>query len=171
MKQSLAYVSAHFNCERMIREYQKELYEPSHSAFARASKGGFKEPRERMRFAQAVAEVWPKVRISDCGIGEDSVLTGSAVPVRATVELAGLLPEDVKVEAVVGRVGPEGSLTDTQVLSLAPIEEQGSRVLFGRDFTPLSTGRLGCSVRISPNHFEDPLTRPCNAPLKWADEG
>jgi starch phosphorylase len=57
------------------------------------------------------------------------------------------------------------------VLALNPLGQQGSRVLFGTDFAPLTTGRLGCSVRISPNHFDDPLNRPCNAPLKWADEG
>ena len=34
----------------------------------------------------------------------------------------------------------------------------------------IATGRLGCSVRVSPNHFEDPLNRPCNAPIKWAGE-
>ena len=172
VKQSLAYVSAHFNCDRMIREYRKELYEPAHQAFARASAEAFQQPRELIRWTHWMAERWPQVRIAGCGIGDDTaVLTGSAVPVRATVELAGLGASDVRVEAVVGRVGPEGSLADTQVLTLAPLEVHGSQVLFGRDFTPLSTGRLGCSVRISPNHFDDPLNRPCNAPLKWAGEG
>ncbi len=26
----------------------------------------------------------------------------------------------------------------------------------------------GIRVRVSPNHFDDPLNRPCNALLKWA---
>ena len=171
VKQSLAYVSEHFNCDRMIREYRKELYEPSHLGFARASADGFKEPREQARWVQWMAERWPMVQIADCGIGDETaVLTGSAVPVRATVELAGLAPGDVRVEAVVGRIGPEGALADTQVLALEPLGEHGTQFLFGRDFTPLATGRLGCAVRISPNHFDDPLNRPCNAPLKWAGE-
>ncbi len=172
VKQSLTYVSAHFNCDRMIREYRKELYEPAHLAFAHAAAEEFKQPREQARWSRWVAERWPLVRIAECRIGEDTaMLTGSAVPVRASVELAGLAASDVRVEAVVGRVGAEGALADTQVLALEPLEEQGTRVLFGRDFTPFATGRLGCSVRISPNHFDDPLNRPCNAPIKWADEG
>ncbi len=122
-----------------------------------------------------MAEKWPRVGILDYGVEhgsgpEASVPTGSAVLLRSTVELAGLGPEDVRVEAVVGRVGAEGELADMQVLSLAPLEQHGSRVLFGTEFTPFATGRLGCSVRVSPNHFEDPLNRPCNAPLKWAGE-
>jgi starch phosphorylase len=122
-------------------------------------------------WSRIVAEKWPRVRIVECSVGDQpAVLTGTAVPLRATVELAGLAPGDLRVEAVVGRVGAEGELADTQVLALNPMEQQGSQYLFGTDFVPLATGRLGCSVRISPNHFDDPLSRPCNAPMKWAGE-
>jgi starch phosphorylase len=92
------------------------------------------------------------------------------VPLRASVDLAGLQPHDVRVEAVVGRVGPNGQLEETQVMTLAAIEQRGTVFLFGKDFAPYTTGRLGYSLRISPNHFDDPLNRPCNALLKWADE-
>ena len=46
------------------------------------------------------------------------MLTGRAVPLRAAVDLAGLAAGDVRVEAVVGRVGAEGDLEETQVLAL-----------------------------------------------------
>jgi glycogen phosphorylase len=59
-------------------------------------------------------------------------------------------------------------LKETEVLTLAPLEQHGSVFVFGRDFAPLMTGRLGYSVRVSPNHCDDPLNRPCNALLKWA---
>ena len=171
VKQSLTYVSAQFNCQRMIGEYRTEFYAPAHVAFAEASANAFQQSRERVHWSRCVADKWPQVRIVDCSVGDHTaVLTGSVVPLRATVELAGLDPGDVRVEAVAGRVGAEGELTDTQVLALKPLEQQGSRFMFGRDFTTLTTGRLGYSVRISPNHFNDPLNRPCNAPLKWADE-
>jgi starch phosphorylase len=42
--------------------------------------------------------------------------------------------------------------------------------LFANEFTVQQTGRLGYSVRISPNHFDNPLTRPCNALLKWVSD-
>jgi glycogen phosphorylase len=32
------------------------------------------------------------------------------------------------------------------------------------------TGRLGYTLRIWPNHCDDPLARPCYAQLKWAGE-
>ncbi len=171
MKQSLAYISAHYSCQRMVSEYTSQLYVPAHQAFEEIRQDHFAPAKARARWTRAVAEKWPQVSILDYGMGlEGSVLSGTPVPLRASVNLAGLQPQDVRVEAVVGRVGAEGELADMQVLALDPIEQNGTSVLFGRDFTPFATGRLGCSVRVSPNHFHDPLNRPCNAPLKWAGE-
>ena len=171
VKQSLAYISTNYNCQRMVEEYLSQLYDPAHQGFVEASRDCFARPRARTEWSGLVAERWPRVGIIDYAIGpEISVVTGSSVPLRATVELAGLQASDVRVEAVVGRVGSEGELMEMQVLALPPLEQDGTKVLFGREFVPLATGRLGCSVRISPNHFEDPLNRPCNAPIKWAGE-
>ncbi len=85
------------------------------------------------------------------------------------VDLAGLAPDDVRVEAVVGQGRrASGELEETQVLTLAPLEQHGTAYMFGRDFAPFTTGRLGYSLRVSPNHCDDPLNRPCNALMKWA---
>jgi len=175
MKQSVGYLSAHFNCQRMVGEYRSQLYEPAHRAFEVMRQNRFAMARERAQWGHHVAEVWPRVRFLDCGAGVDaSVSAGAAVPLRAELDLAGLKPEDVRVEAVGGRVGPNDELADTQVLTLSPRgepgRERGSSFLFEREFTPVSTGRLGFSVRVCPNHFEDPLNRPCNALIKWAGE-
>jgi len=115
-----------------------------------------------------VVETWPQVRFTDCSIDAETVSTGLPVALRARVDLAGLKADDVRVEALVGRVGPEGELEDVQVLVLEPQEQQGNAVLFGRDIVPYATGRLGFSVRIAPNHFDDPITRPCTPLLKWS---
>src|SRR5712691_355371 len=168
VKQCLRYVSAHFNCQRMIQEYNSELYEPAHRAFDAMAADRFAAPREHVRWSRNVTQRWPEVNFVDAGIGPDSaVLTGSSLPLRARLDLAGLSPQDVRVEAVVGRVGARGELEETQVLTLDPLEQHGNMFLFGRDFAPLATGRLGYSVRVTPNHCDDPLNRPCNAPLKW----
>jgi hypothetical protein len=63
--------------------------------------------------------------------------------VRAAVELAGLKPGDVRVEAVLGRVGTGGTLEDTEVVVLPPTEERDTVAVFAREITPRHTGRLG----------------------------
>jgi starch phosphorylase len=78
------------------------------------------------------------------------------VPLRAAVELAGLTPNDVRVEAVVGRVDSDGNLEDTTVIPLPVIEERGGVHLFGQEYAPAATGRPRLLL---PDQFE-PLSRP-----------
>jgi starch phosphorylase len=75
------------------------------------------------------------------------------------------------VEAVVGRVGPGGSLEQAEVLVLPALEQTASTCVFAREVLPQQTGRIGYAVRVAPNHFDDPLTRPCHSLLKWATGG
>ncbi|HTS47342.1 MAG TPA: alpha-glucan family phosphorylase [Bryobacteraceae bacterium] len=168
VKQSLMHLSPQFNCQRMIGEYMAQLYEPAHQAFLEVSRDGFEPAQERARWNEVIDRVWNNVGFLDIGPGPDvSVLTGRPVPMRARVNLAGLTPKDVRVEAVIGRVGVNGNLEETQVMSLPAIQQEGESYVFEKEFVPHQTGRLGYSLRISPNHYDDPLTRPCNSLLKW----
>ena len=115
-----------------------------------------------------VNQAWPSVAFLEIGAGpEPSILSGQNVPMRAVVELAGLTPEDVRVEAIFGRVGVTGELEQTESVTLPAIEKRGSAYVFEREFKPAQTGRLGYALRVTPNHNENPLMRPCNSLLKW----
>jgi starch phosphorylase len=72
------------------------------------------------------------------------------------------------VEVVLGRVDSSGHLEETEVLLLPHLEMQGTVATFGNDILPERTGRLGYALRVCPNHFDDPLTRPCSNLLKWS---
>ena len=168
MKMSLMNLSPQFNCQRMVGEYMSQLYEPAHQAYLDVSAAGYTPARDRAKWNNAVQVVWDKVRFVEMGSGPDgSVLTGKPVPIRVVMDLAGLTPKDVRVEAVVGRVGVSGNLEETQVMTLPPLEQIASGYIFMKEFVPHQTGRLGYSLRVSPNHYDDPLTRPCNSLLKW----
>ncbi|MCX6623173.1 MAG: alpha-glucan family phosphorylase [Acidobacteria bacterium] len=168
MKQSLVGLSPRFNSQRMVEEYMTQLYEPAHSAFVDVRDGAFEKAREKMRWTAAVNQAWDRVRFLDSGPESDgAILSGQPISLRARVELAGLGPSDVRVEAVIGRVGVSGQLEDTEVMTLPAVEQSGSVHSFAKEFLPRLTGRLGYALRISPNHCDDPLTRPCNSLLKW----
>ena len=170
MKQSMMNLTPQFDCRRMVRQYEKELYNPAHEAFVAVRQDNFESARERARWNARIREVWAGVKFIETGPGPAGAVTsGRTVPVRATVEMAGLAPGDVRVEVVMGRVGSAGSLEDTEVMVLPPVEQNGSVAVFAKDVTPLHTGRLGYALRISPNHHDDPLTRPCNSLLKWGN--
>jgi starch phosphorylase len=172
MKQSLMYISPGFDCRRMVREYMTELYQPAHTQHLRLEEGGYALVREKTRWNLRVREVWDRVKFVEAGPAlAGSVISGKPVPVRAAIDLAGLKPEDVRVERVIGRIDSNGRLEDTEVMMLPPVEQQGSVAVFGKDVVPERTGRLGYALRVSPNHFEDPLTRPCSSLLKWSPVG
>jgi starch phosphorylase len=135
------------------------------------SKNGFELARNRTGWESRINSAWNSVHFVELGDGPgDQVMSGAAVPVKALIELAGLDPSDVRVEAVVGHIGSNGQLLATCTLPLKAGPAQGTAVLFANEFTVLQTGRIGYSVRISPNHFDNPLTRPCNAPMKWVSD-
>ena len=161
VKQSLMHLSPQFNCQRMIGEYMAQLYEPAHQAYLEVSRDGFEPAHERARWNEVIDRVWNNVGFLDIGPGPDvSVLTGRPIPMRALVNLAGLTPKDVRVEAVIGRVGVNGNLEETQVMSLPAVQQDGESYVFEKEFVPHQTGRLGYSLRISPNHYDDPSDTP-----------
>jgi starch phosphorylase len=152
----------------MVEEYAAQLYEPAHQAAREMARDGYHTARERARWSAHVVEFWPKVRfVGVDGPQDHSVLAGRPVPLRASLDLAGLGPEDVRVEAVIGKIASSGSLEDTEIVVLPPVAQEGGLHTFSKEFVPSQTGRLGFSVRVSSNHFDDPITRPCHSLVKW----
>jgi len=146
-----------------------QLYEPAHAAYCQVRQDHFQAVRRRAQWNAELLRVWEKIRIVDPGPApEGPVTSGMPIHMRVAVDLAGLRPEDVRVEAVMGRIGPNGKIEEAEVVLLPVVEQRDSVFIFARDVQPQQTGRLGYTLRVAPNHHDDPLTRPCNALLKWA---
>jgi starch phosphorylase len=171
VKRSLEYISPEYDCRRMVSEYMSELYSPAHEATVRLRLDGYAVVREKARWNARVGEAWDRVRFVDSGpVKPGTVISGKQIAMRVAVDLAGLAPADVRVEVVMGRIDVVGNLEDTEIIVLPAVEQQGSVAVFAREIVPERTGRLGYALRISPNHFDDPLTRPCGSRLKWRVE-
>ena len=172
VKQSLTHISPAFDARRMVHEYMTELYEPAHLGHLRMRQADFQLSREKSHWNSRIREVWDRVRFVDAGQGPGgSVVSGRPLPVRAAIDLAGLSPGDVRVEAVIGRVDSNGHLEETEVMVLPAVEQQGPVSVFAKDILPDRTGRLGYALRVSPDHYDDPLTRPVASLLKWSSVG
>jgi starch phosphorylase len=171
MKTCIANISPRFNSGRMVANYRHALYEPAFQQWQRASEYDFAAARQKTVWDQRIQETWSQVRFIEAkaDIGP-SVINGESIALRAVVHLGGLKPSEVRVEAVIGPVGPTGQLDNAETVSLAAIGQTGEDYQFESEYTVRYTGRLGFSMRVSPNHFENPITRPCNSPLKWVAE-
>ncbi len=169
VKNCIRKISPQFNAQRMIQEYMHRLYEPAYEAALSYRKDQYQNSRTRAEWSLKVQSAWDRLRFVDLGPKPDGLLTsGQNMPFRVTVDLAGLEPGDVRVEALVGVVASGGTLEQTEVVDLKATECNEAFCVFARDYLPRQTGRLGYALRISPNHFTDPLTRPCGALIRWA---
>jgi len=169
MKTCMTNLTPAFDARRMVHDYTQRLYDPAHGKWGQVRAENFAEARNRAQWNARVRELWPQVQFSDVSPSPGGPVTaGGKVAIHAGVRLGGLEPADVRVECVLGRIGSSGGLEGTEVVVLPYTETQGTVAYFAREVTPAQTGRLGYAVRVSPDHCEDPLTRPVSNLLKWS---
>ncbi|MGH9632446.1 MAG: alpha-glucan family phosphorylase, partial [Bryobacteraceae bacterium] len=100
MKECLRNISPAFNCQRMINEYMVNLYDPAHRTYSQIRRDNFEGTRKKAKWTAQVEQAWNSVRFVEIGQGPDgSVTSGAPIQLRVSLELAGLKPQDVRVEA------------------------------------------------------------------------
>ncbi|WP_129842599.1 alpha-glucan family phosphorylase [Streptomyces sp. RFCAC02] len=137
--------------ERMLREYITGYYAPASVAHRALTP---EAAADLAAFADRVAGQWPGVAVDHVETGGEATTLGASVPLRVRVTLGDLGPSDVEVQAVVGRVGGDDTLTDPVPVPLKP---EGGPDLSGRwtytgDITLHRAGPFGCTVRVLPTH-------------------
>ncbi len=121
----------------MIDDYHWQLYQPADHAWEAMARDKFASARQHAVWGQQVKQLWPQVRFLDASAGPGgAVLAGASLPLKARIDLAGLSASDVRVEALIGKIGPQGELEEAQVVTLDPQEQQGTAFMFGRPFSP-----------------------------------
>ena len=145
---------------RMVRDYTEQYYAPAAASVARtiaAASGGeaFGPARDLAGFRHRVADAWPHVSVADVdstGLPDTSLL-GSQLTLTATVVLAGLRPDEVVVQAALGRVDEGDMLREPTYLDMAHVGSgEGGTEIFSVT-TPLPmAGPLGYTVRVLPHH-------------------
>ncbi|MCU1693941.1 MAG: alpha-glucan phosphorylase [Mycobacterium sp.] len=144
---------------RMVRDYTEKYYAPAAQSLHRTieAKDGvpFGAARQLAAYRQRAEDAWPKIQITDVdsyGL-PDTPLLGSELTLTATVQLAGLRPDEVVVEAVVGRVDAGDVLVEPETVSMAHTgTADGGNEVFTTT-TPLPVaGPVGYTVRVLPHH-------------------
>jgi starch phosphorylase len=143
---------------RMVREYVTEEYVPAARA-SRALAGGaaghapFAAARDLATWKRRVRSAWPGVRIEHIEAGNGERGPGEMLPVRSSVALGELSPEDVTVEVVCGRVGDDDEIVEPETRPLAldgraadGVARYVGEARLGRP------GPFGYTVRVVPCH-------------------
>jgi glycogen phosphorylase len=140
---------------RMVREYVEDWYAPAARAAARIADDDFGPARELAAYRSRLNASWPRVEIVgvDASGLPDTPEVGAPMTVRASVELAGLDPSDVTVEAVVGRVGETDDLAASVTVAMEHIGAvDGAGERFESVVKLPHAGLTGYTVRVLPSH-------------------
>jgi glycogen phosphorylase len=145
---------------RMVRDYTERYYAPATQSFRKTVEPGadgepFGAARELAAYRQRAHEAWPKIQITDVdstGL-PDIPLLGSELTLCASVQLAGLRPDEVVVQALLGRVDGGDVLMDPVAVPMAHTGTDGGGNATFRITTPLAVaGPVGYTVRVLPHH-------------------
>jgi glycogen phosphorylase len=140
---------------RMVREYVEDWYAPAARSAAQIADDDFGPARELAAYRSRLNASWPRVEIVgvDASGLPDTPEVGAPMTVRASVDLAGLDPSDVTVEAVVGRVGETDDLADTVTMAMEHIGAvDGAGERFESVVKLPHAGLTGYTVRVLPSH-------------------
>ena len=140
---------------RMLRDYVHQLYAPAATASRALSAEGFRPARDLAAWRGEVVQRWADVRVVHVeagGLG-DTPEVGTALELRGTVDLGGLAPEAVVVQAAYGRVDEADVLQSPRYVRLTHVDtgEDGLHRFEGA--VPLErAGSFGYTVRVLPHH-------------------
>ena len=144
---------------RMVRDYTEQYYLPAAASRQRtvAAIDGlpFGSARELSAYRQRVSEIWPQVAVTDVDATglPDTPLLGSELTLTAAVATAGLRPDEIAVQAVLGRVDGGDTLQAPQYIDMAHAGTAEGGVELFTVTTPLPlAGPIGYTVRVLPHH-------------------
>jgi glycogen phosphorylase len=143
---------------RMVREYVETLYVPA----ARASRAladapgqaPFAAARDLAAWKHRVRAAWADVKIEHIEAGDGERGPGEWLPVRASVALGKLSPEDVTVEVVSGRVTDEEDIVEPEAHPMTPNGAAAGEgtVRYAGEARLGRPGPFGYTVRVVPCH-------------------
>ena len=143
---------------RMVRDYTEKYYVPAARSLHRtiADRDGvpFGAARDLASYCQRARTSWPKVEITDVdayGL-PDTPLLGSELTLTATVFLDGLQPDEVVVQAAVGRVDAGDGLLDPVTTHMAHTGTVDGNDVFSTTAPLPVAGSVGYTVRVLPHH-------------------
>jgi starch phosphorylase len=153
IKQSIMHHAHEFSTNRMVRDYATGSYMPAAHTFTRLGSNGLERAKAALEWRDRIRANWGQVRIVNVkdSAGVASSL-GKHIAVKALVDLGQLTPKDVRVEAVVGKIGPNRDLTNARTVDFTAAGVEDGKHVFEGNIDCATVGHQGYSVRVAPTH-------------------
>lgn len=154
MKSSIISIAGRFNTHRMVKDYFYKFYEKAHQRFLSMQEDGFRALKDFALWQEEIRREFPALRIRDISFNNRQVYRiNDRLEISAKVFLAGLEPQDVRVDVYHGSIAGEEELSSSSLTRLEKVEMDGKQNwLFSGTIDCLQTGNLGFRIRVTPDH-------------------
>lgn len=153
VKRSIKNLAPEFSTNRMVRDYTTQHYAPAAESYLRLTGEGLSRARGALEWRDRVRSNWEGIRISE--VSDTSARTnalGKNFEVTVAVETGSLTPQDIAVQAVVGKVGPNRELVSSRVETLSYSGEREGKHVYKGQVACDVPGYQGYTVRVVPKH-------------------
>ncbi len=177
-KRAMSTIIPHFNMRRVLENYVEGIYRPAARQGRRLGAERGAGARALASWKATIATAWPKVSVHRLSDLPQRMPVGERLRFRVAVDLDGLTPQDVNVEAVMTRTLPSAPVESPLYTSYNAAPSVGRESLratgetvpqghvFALDALPPWSGQLSIRIRVVPKH--ELLSHPHELGLmKW----
>lgn len=153
MRQSMRELAPRFSTARMVREYTQRYYLPASRSHLSLHENHQERAKAALAWRKRVRDAWGSVSIrqtADTVSAQTKV--GETFTIKAYVSLGSLSPDEVRVQALVGSVGPNRELKDYSVQDLQRVGQEGDAHVFQVELENILPGHRGYICRVVPHH-------------------
>lgn len=168
MKNNLTTVCSFFSTHRMVEDYMENYYLAAAEKFGAFRENDHEPLKLLNQWLRKVEACWEKVKIvsTEFPAGRENPI-GVPIQTKVMVNLGGLNPKDIQVEAYFGKMNAAGNFEFVETAILHNGQQKSSELHeFSGNLVLDETGKFGIRFRIRPVH---PLLEPILTvrDLKW----
>jgi starch phosphorylase len=154
VKRSLHTLCPVFNTHRMVQEYVKIGYWPSHLRFIQLTADKEHAAKQLAAWRKRIEKNWSQVHVDAVDAkGTDGAVVGQELPVQARIRLGSLAPGDVEVQLVHGPMDSLGDISSPRTIVMTHQQSSDNGAFVYNGLLPCSnSGQQGFSVRVLPKH-------------------
>jgi starch phosphorylase len=153
VKRSIQQLAPEFSTARMVRDYATKAYMPSALQYGKLVSDGLKGARAARDWREKIKQNWGQIQVMSVTDNAGTQTTvGKRIQVTAEIQIGVLSPDDIKVQAVVGRIVANRELANTEVFELKKVSVDVDKNVFQGEIDASIAGYQGYSVRVVPHH-------------------
>ena len=166
MKNSIQSIGPEYSTSRMIADYLDVIYMPLINLYNKEFTN-LENVFQFIDWKKQAYKNWDKIKIQQMNnIDKATLDAGNELKVSVKVDLVGISPENVNVQAYIIKMNEQNDLDLEKIVNLKQVGEENGLLIYEGDITLLEGGNFAYTFRVIPKHKM--LLDPANMDLyKW----